>query len=141
MTGIVCDTPECSQAIGRLQAARNRILSLCDRLTQLRASAASFDLLMKAMLAISAAMLALAVASLTVPVLGWVAGVIFGAIATTFLAAAIYFAARSGIINGEITAVELEMVAAREEFDKAVLEVMANCPSECWGVLDQPLCP
>jgi hypothetical protein len=137
MTGLVCDTPECSAAIARLQAARNRILSLCDRLSQLRASASSFNALAASMLAIAGVMAGLGTAVLP----NLIAAIAFWIAAALFAGLAVYFAVRSGIINGQINDVEQEMVAAREEFDKAVTEVMKNCPSECWGVLDQPLCP
>lgn len=137
----VCDTPECSQALARLQAARNAILRLCSQITQLRASAASFDLLMKAMLAVATIMVAIGTAALAIPFLGAIVAAIFYGIAAVFAGLAAYFAARSGIINGQISALEEELVAAREAFDKAVADVMANCPSECWGVLDQPACP
>jgi hypothetical protein len=136
-----CDSQECVQALTRLQNARNAILSLCSELEQLRASAASFDALMKAMLAVASAMLALAAAALTIPILGWIAAAVFFAIAAVFAGLAVYFATRSGIINGQINQLENDLSAARQTFSNAAAEVMATCPQECWGDLNQPSCP
>jgi hypothetical protein len=131
-----CDSIECAQALKRLQTARNKILNLCGQLAQLRASAASFNMLMLTMLGISAAL----VTASQIPIIGlFLAAALLIAAALAFLAA-VYFATRSALINGQISNLEDELAAARNDFDNAVSEVMANCPQECWGVLDQPTC-
>lgn len=135
-----CDSPECVQALKHLQNARNKVLSLCSQLAQLRASAAGFDSLMKAMLAVATGMLAVAAAVGAVPLLGWIAAAPFLALAAVFLALAIYFATRSALINGQISDLEQQLVAAQNQFNDAVSEVMANCPPECWGDLNMPAC-
>lgn len=139
----VCDTPECSQALARLQAARNAILSLCSQISQLRASAAILDSQARTWGTLAGVFLALAAAAIgiPIPILNWVIAALLLAAALTFAIIAINFAARLGEVNRQITALLEELVAAREAFDKAVTDVMANCPSECWGILDQPTCP
>ena len=135
-----CDSPECVQAHKHLQDARNKVLSLCSQLEQLRASAAGFDSLMKAMLALATGMLALAAAVAAIPVLGWIVAAPFLALALVFLTLAVYFATRSALINGQIHDLEQQLAAAQNEFTNAVSEVMASCPPECWGDLNLPTC-
>lgn len=135
-----CDSPECIQALTRLQQKKNAILSLCDQLSQLRASAASFDSIMKAMLAMAGVLITLGTAAATIPILGWIAALILYAMAAVFLGLALYFATRSALVKGQITQLENELAQARNAFDNAVAEVMATCPQECWGDLNQPKC-
>jgi hypothetical protein len=136
-----CDSQECIQALTRLQLAKNEILSLCSQLEQLRASAASFDSLVKLFLAIASAMLITAGALSTIPIIGWILAAVFVILAAIATAMAAYFASRSALINGQINDLEKELAAARDAFANAVAEVMATCPPECWGELDQPTCP
>ena len=124
----VCDTPECSQALARLQAARNAILSLCSQISQLRASAAILDSQARTWGTLAGVFLALAAAAIgiPIPILNWVIAALLLAAALTFAIIAINFAARLGEVNRQITALLEELVAAREAFDKAVTDVMAQ---------------
>jgi hypothetical protein len=135
-----CDSQECVQALMKLQAARNLILSLCSQLEQLRASAASFDALVKMFMDIAKLMLALALAAAAIPVLGllWAAAFLILALIATAMAA--YFGSKSALINGQIKDVEDALVDARNAFTNAATEVMAACPQECWEELNQPSC-
>jgi hypothetical protein len=135
-----CDSLECVQAQIRLQEAKNLILSLCDQIEQLRASAASFDALFKQFMNITTTMMILAAAVAAIPVLGLLWAAAFLILALLAVTTAVYFASKSAVINGQIRDLEKELVDARNAFTSAAAEVMANCPQECWGDLSQPTC-
>jgi hypothetical protein len=136
-----CDDPECLDSLKRLQEARNRILILCGELADARAKAATFQTLMNAFLALSAAFGAIAQVLSKIPIIGPILAGIFVVLSVVMLLLAGFFGSRLAFYTSKINDLEQALSDARQDFNNAVAGVMSNCPQECWGDLNQPACP
>jgi len=139
-----CDSPECLQALARLQEARNRILSLCSIIEQLRGDQSSKRALMAGLLLAMLALLAALAWALSIPFPLSLIAII--PIAAALAALVIWWGILAGqvsSIEGQISDVQLSLSEARNGFSNAVSEVMATCDPECWDLVDfdQPECP
>ena len=137
-----CDEGECAQALARAVQARNRILSICSELDQIRKDQSAHRALALALVAIAGLMAGVAMALLALP---WPFNLLAAIPAAIALGLLIAFGVQMGIVaslqKAAIDAVQ-RLGAARAEFDAAVATVMDECDAECWELvdLDQPAC-
>jgi hypothetical protein len=139
-----CDSPECLQALTRLQEARNRILSLCSIIEQLRADQESRRATMTSLMLAILATLAALVWVLTLPFpFDLIAGIAVGIVLAGLLIAWSVLLSQVNNLEKEISEIQLSLSEARNGFSNAVSEVMATCDPECWNLVDfdQPECP
>lgn len=139
-----CDEPECLQALTRLQLARNRILSLCDLITQLSDAQSRHRALVAAFSTIALALagtIAVIMTFVPFPFNLIAAAAVAAALIAVLVAMALQFA-QIAHIEADIQRAQQDLATARAEFDSAVAEVMANCDEDCWEDLDlnQPSC-
>ena len=137
-----CNEGECGQALARVVEARNRILSICSELDQIRKDQSAHRALALVLLASAMMMLGAALALLALPWPFSLLAAIPAAIAAGLLVA---FAVQLGIVaNLQQRAIDAfqRLGAARAELDAAVATVMDECDAECWELvdLDQPPC-
>ncbi|MBN2624808.1 MAG: hypothetical protein JXA83_15625 [Acidimicrobiales bacterium] len=137
-----CDEGECAQALARAVEARNRILSICSELDQIRKDQSAHRALAMLLVAAAVMMLAAALALLTLP---WPFNLLAAIPAAVAAGLLIAFGVQMGIVaslqQAAIDAVQ-RLGAARAELDAAVATVMDECDAECWALvdLDQPAC-
>ena len=137
-----CDEGECAQALARAAQARNRILSICSELDQIRKDQSAHRALALALAAAAALMVGVVLALLSLP---WPFNLLAAIPAVIALGLMIAFGVQMGIVaslqQAAIDAVQ-RLGAARAELDAAVATVMDECDAECWELvdLDQPVC-
>lgn len=138
-----CDSQECINARMAFQAAKNKILSLCSQIKQLRADLESKNKqadnarnFMLALLLLAAALAAFLPWPFSLFVTG---GVLLAA--AILAGVMIGFLIQANNIEADISKLQEELVAARKAFDKAVADVMKACGPDCWDDLNQPPCP
>lgn len=140
-----CDEGECLQALTRLQAARNRILSLCDLITQLRADQEAHRAMVKLyeMTLLLLAGLGAWAWFLLPPPLNGIGVAVLALTAIGVLIALVV--QQNAIARLELLIIDTNqnLLTARSDLDSAVAEVMATCDPECWSLvdMDQPACP
>ncbi|MBV7326988.1 hypothetical protein KFU94_01745 [Chloroflexi bacterium TSY] len=135
-----CNSPECVQARMRLQAARNKILSICSKLDQLRKSLSSWNTAIAVLLGVISALVIAAGSVFPIPVVGPFAAAFLLGVAGLLLLLVGLFALFANNLRTQVSDAERELAAANDAFANAVEEVMATCPPECWEGLDQPRC-
>lgn len=137
-----CDSPECLQALARLQDLRNRILTICSRIEQFQALADNYRALALMFAAMAALLLAAGLAMVLNP-LTLIAGVATLITAGVLFLVSGLFAILAIQATNRMTKAQQDLLDARGEFSSAVQEVMATCDPECWDLadFDQPECP
>jgi hypothetical protein len=134
-----CLSEECASARAKLEAARNEIIRLCERIKFLKGERDAARAMAIVLGAMAAVMLALGVVLVATIFFGILAAIFFG-LGLLFLTLQALFLGLVVRLNGQITDAEAQLDVASKAFQSAVAEVMKNCPSECWGDLVMPTC-
>lgn len=135
-----CASTRCQSALAAVATARNAVLLKCAEVEATKSRRDTFAAIGVALLTLAAALL-IGAGAATATVIGIPLATLLFWAAVSVAATAVIFLLIAAIFEIQYLVQQGELNAQRTAFSTAASNVMAACPSTCWGDLSVPACP